>query len=375
VTGIFTEPDDAATPLTPEEMRDLIQAHIADRRDLNAAEQENIARAQEWAMNGRRPDLLTEKFVKDHRLHIIVGESLCSELAGVLKVGTTALVVAMAETGLGPGSEVTLADPLAAMRDFSSDPSLCARASTANGASVTALDMQWHYLRLAERYVHHSCMPEWAGRLCCLWRDTLQDLEHNEQEIRQKLDWAAKLVLFDRVAARHGVPRNDWPWWNSIIQDLRTAVDCAESDYKHRSIPLNVLFGAATPVPAAAAEAKSRLAKRGFQWGDLDRLLELQSELYEVDMRFGRVNGVSIFRELDVKGVFRHRVHEVGSADEALHLPPRGNRAWLRGKLIRELAPLQSHRCDWSRIWNPASGEAFNLDEPFQQTLAEGFSE
>jgi len=68
VNGVFTEPDDAATPLTPEEMQDLIPAHIADRRDLNAAEQENIARAQDWALNGRRRDLLSEAFARDlHR--------------------------------------------------------------------------------------------------------------------------------------------------------------------------------------------------------------------------------------------------------------------------------------------------------------------
>jgi Fic-DOC domain mobile mystery protein B len=67
VSDIFIEPDDAATPLTPEEMRDLIPAHIAYRRELNAAEQENIARGQEWAMNRRR-DLLSEKFIRDlHR--------------------------------------------------------------------------------------------------------------------------------------------------------------------------------------------------------------------------------------------------------------------------------------------------------------------
>lgn len=65
---IFIEPDDSATPLTPKEMRDLIPAHIADRRDLNFAEQANIARAQEWAMDGRKRDLLREKFIKDlHR--------------------------------------------------------------------------------------------------------------------------------------------------------------------------------------------------------------------------------------------------------------------------------------------------------------------
>jgi Fic-DOC domain mobile mystery protein B len=67
LTDLFEQPDDAATPLTPEEMRDLIPAHIAYRRELNEAEQENIARAQAWALNRRR-DLLSEKFVRDlHR--------------------------------------------------------------------------------------------------------------------------------------------------------------------------------------------------------------------------------------------------------------------------------------------------------------------
>jgi Fic-DOC domain mobile mystery protein B len=67
VTELFTQPDDAATPLTPEETRDLIPAHIAYRRELNEAEQENITRAQAWALNRRR-DLLSEKFIQQlHR--------------------------------------------------------------------------------------------------------------------------------------------------------------------------------------------------------------------------------------------------------------------------------------------------------------------
>ncbi|HUG82263.1 MAG TPA: mobile mystery protein B [Bryobacterales bacterium] len=67
MSDAFEQPDDAATPLTPEEMRDLIPAHIADRRDLNEVEQENIMRGQEWAL-GRRRDTLSEKFIKDlHR--------------------------------------------------------------------------------------------------------------------------------------------------------------------------------------------------------------------------------------------------------------------------------------------------------------------
>ena len=58
------EPDNAAALLTPEEIRDLIPAHIAYRSELNEAEQENIARAQEWALGPRRRDLLSEKFAK-----------------------------------------------------------------------------------------------------------------------------------------------------------------------------------------------------------------------------------------------------------------------------------------------------------------------
>ena len=67
MSGPFEQADDAATPLTPAETRGLIPAHIAYRSELNAAEQENIVRGQEWAFTRRR-DLLSEKFVKDlHR--------------------------------------------------------------------------------------------------------------------------------------------------------------------------------------------------------------------------------------------------------------------------------------------------------------------
>ena len=67
MSDLFERPDDAATPLTPEEMRDLIPAHIAYRRELNEAEQENIMLAQAWAL-GRPRDLFSERFVRDlHR--------------------------------------------------------------------------------------------------------------------------------------------------------------------------------------------------------------------------------------------------------------------------------------------------------------------
>jgi Fic-DOC domain mobile mystery protein B len=60
---LFEEPD-YATPLTAEERVELIPAHIAYRAELNQAEQENIARGQDWAL-ARKRDLLSEKFITD----------------------------------------------------------------------------------------------------------------------------------------------------------------------------------------------------------------------------------------------------------------------------------------------------------------------
>jgi len=66
VSDLFDGPEHA-TPLTVEKRRELIPAYIAYRSELNEAEQENIARAQDWALRRKR-DPLTEKFVKElHR--------------------------------------------------------------------------------------------------------------------------------------------------------------------------------------------------------------------------------------------------------------------------------------------------------------------
>lgn len=70
MSDIFQQPDEAATPLTEEEMRDLKLAYITNRRELNAAEQENIARGQEWALRRRR-NLLTENGIKDLHRHML----------------------------------------------------------------------------------------------------------------------------------------------------------------------------------------------------------------------------------------------------------------------------------------------------------------
>lgn len=66
MTDLFQEPDDA-TPLAPEEREGLLQSWITHRRDLNEAEQDNIAKGAIWARRsrGRNVDgMLNDGFVR-----------------------------------------------------------------------------------------------------------------------------------------------------------------------------------------------------------------------------------------------------------------------------------------------------------------------
>lgn len=66
MSDLFDEPEDA-TPLQPEEREGLLPTWITYRRDLNEAEQTNIAAGTAWARRVRRHDLLSEEFLR--KLH------------------------------------------------------------------------------------------------------------------------------------------------------------------------------------------------------------------------------------------------------------------------------------------------------------------
>lgn len=60
---LFDEDDDANTPLTAEEREGLIPSYITLRRELNEAEQANIAAALKW-LSSRKRNVLDEKFLR-----------------------------------------------------------------------------------------------------------------------------------------------------------------------------------------------------------------------------------------------------------------------------------------------------------------------
>ena len=61
---LFDEDDEANTPLEAEEREQLIPSYITLRRELNEAEQINIADAAKW-LASRKRDVLNEKFLRN----------------------------------------------------------------------------------------------------------------------------------------------------------------------------------------------------------------------------------------------------------------------------------------------------------------------
>ena len=155
-----------------------------------------------------------------HRMHVLCGESLASQLAVWLKVGATALVVAMIEAGLRPGESVQLAEPLEAMRRFARDTKCNAKVPGKNGQPLTAIGIQSHYLNLAEAHAHDSFMPAWAADVCREWRRILDLLEGGSPALETMLDWQIKLALFKDRIARHGIRWEACEQWTQLLSAL-----------------------------------------------------------------------------------------------------------------------------------------------------------
>ncbi|MBS1848648.1 MAG: proteasome accessory factor PafA2 [Actinobacteria bacterium] len=147
------------------------------------------------------------------RLHVICGDANCSEVATLLKVGTTALILAMLEDGVAL-PDIRFAAPVAAMRSVSTDLSLRGGLRCVDGRSVTALDVQFELLELAVSHVAAGGAEAIGGddvaRLILgHWRTVLEGLESDPDRLADRLDWVAKRRLIDAYRERHDLGWSD----------------------------------------------------------------------------------------------------------------------------------------------------------------------
>jgi Pup amidohydrolase len=138
---------------------------------------------------------------KYRRLHVIVGDANLAETATYLKVGTTALILDMIESGIR-FDQLRLADPVRAVHAISHDPTLKTTVELANGRKFTGLDMQFAYHELVTRFVEREGTDRVSQDVLRMWGQVLDDLATDPAKCADRLDWPAKLRLLEGYRAR-----------------------------------------------------------------------------------------------------------------------------------------------------------------------------
>src|SRR5690606_31659366 len=129
-----------------------------------------------------------------------------SETTSLLKVGSADLVLRLIEHGVVM-RDLTLENPIRAIRTMSHDPTGRATVRLANGRELSALDMQREYFEKASDFVDREGMesPD-TKQVLDLWGRALDAIGSGDLDaIGTEIDWVIKLRLIERYRARHGL--------------------------------------------------------------------------------------------------------------------------------------------------------------------------
>lgn len=178
------------------------------------------------------------------RLHVITGDSNMSETSIFLKMGTTALVLAMLEDGWVTRrlSKYAVKDPVSAIRIVSRDLALRQKLATIEGAEASALEIQYGFLDSVlewyeRKYVlEHGANPEY-GEVIEMWTRKLGTLGRDPSELADNLDCWVKKRLVEGVLEEAGyslgdIATNDEAYDLALSTDfLYHSLDETESHY------------------------------------------------------------------------------------------------------------------------------------------------
>jgi proteasome accessory factor PafA2 len=155
---------------------------------------------------------------KYRRLHVITGDANCSEIATFLKVGTTAILLAMVEDDAA-GTPFTFRSPVQSMRQVSYDLTLQKPIELTDGTTITALEIQQELLSRAHAWAAEHGLEAVGGdvgkQILEEWEHVLDGLATDPMTLADRIDWVAKYRILTGYRERH-----DLPWTDSRLGAL-----------------------------------------------------------------------------------------------------------------------------------------------------------
>ena len=144
---------------------------------------------------------------KYRRLHVIIGDANMSEISTFLKLGTTALVLAMIEDRF-LASDLAIESPVAELRAISHDPTLRHLVTLRDGRKMTGVQLQLEYLELARKFSedkYGADVDDVTSDVLSRWESVLGRLAEDPMLLAHELDWVAKLEILEGYRARDGL--------------------------------------------------------------------------------------------------------------------------------------------------------------------------
>jgi proteasome accessory factor A len=141
------------------------------------------------------------------RLHVIVGDSNMSETTTMLKVGSADLVLRMIEAGMVV-RDLTLENPIRAIREMSHDMTGRKTVRLSNGRELSALQIQSEYLERAQTFADREGLEDPIHKqVLDLWERTIRAVDtDNLALVDTEIDWVIKHKLIAGYMAKHDLP-------------------------------------------------------------------------------------------------------------------------------------------------------------------------
>lgn len=143
------------------------------------------------------------------RLHVIVGDSNMSEYTTFLKIGVVACVLRMLEDPSMSFRDLSLENPIRAIRDISHDMTCRRRVQLATGREVSALDIQREFLDAALKYADRRGFNDEEMIALRMWEHCVTTIEDDPLKLDREIDWVIKYKLIEAYRQRHGLQLGD----------------------------------------------------------------------------------------------------------------------------------------------------------------------
>jgi proteasome accessory factor A len=101
--------------------------------------------------------------------------------------------------------DLTLENPIRAIREISHDITCRRPVRLANGREMSALDIQGEYLQRALKFRDRQGLSPQEDRALDMWEHCLKGLESDPLSLHRECDWVAKYRLIDQYRARHSL--------------------------------------------------------------------------------------------------------------------------------------------------------------------------